>query len=440
MAGFAASGDSPTQGLPDRPSEFQDMLWNLVDDYYSEGNNSDLPINFNGGDCDLMMPFTETYVKNEAGIDGISSDGRSWPGYTHIPGLTLLGQDLTFPISDPYPSHNASSLYQSADSVVEAPTPPFNFTALNTDTMAYHSPASDVSSITVTRAPIPTVVPPLPTSPVRRKRESSTGSSTSTVDGGGRITKPKQRLIKHHPNGGKAPTTPYQQELRRRIAAPGTSVYNGYIASAEVAAADDAELKRMFRRAPRLCTNPSSDMTFPAHDTDKQKYVRDMYNAIWDWSDYVEIDKTLSLASMSASQQANMPLREEQQKKVLSNPLNDYIVEQLCWRLLNFAQDAQQGIPTIDHWSGADGAWESYETFEDRVAAIGDSLRSSKQLVKSLLTAGDRWCARIANNPKGEYTHKVNNMKVNRRKNERLREATRKKKEEEEEEEEEEWR
>lgn len=30
---------------------------------------------------------------------------------------------------------------------------------------------------------------------------------------------------------------------------------------------------------------------------------------------------------------------------------------------------------------------------------------------------------RIANNPTGELTHKINNMKVNRRKNERLREA-----------------
>ncbi|KAJ4158609.1 uncharacterized protein LMH87_009128 [Akanthomyces muscarius] len=55
---------------------------------------------------------------------------------------------------------------------------------------------------------------------------------------------------------------------------------------------------------------------------------------------------------------------------------------------------------------------------------VCDGLRASKQLVKSLLSTGTGWCRRIANNPKGEYTHKVNNMKVNRRKDERLREAT----------------
>lgn len=63
-------------------------------------------------------------------------------------------------------------------------------------------------------------------------------------------------------------------------------------------------------------------------------------------------------------------------------------------------------------------------SFQDRIGAICDSLRASKQLVKSLLTAGDGWPMRIANNPHGEFTHKVNNMKVNRRKNEKLRQAT----------------
>ncbi|KAH8712953.1 hypothetical protein HC256_006126 [Beauveria bassiana] len=438
MGGFAASGGAPTQGSLDQPSEFQeDILWDLEYDYYSISSDSGPSINFNGGDGDLTMAFSEPSIKNEAGFDEFSLDGRFWPGYTRIPGLTMLAQNSHLPISDPSQSHEVSSsysLYQSENSVFEAPTPPINYTTLNTDTRAYHSPTSDVFSITLPQAPFATVVAPLPTSPVRCKRESSSVSSTSTVDGGGRITKPKQRVIKHHPNGGKAPTTPHQQKLRSLIDASATGVYQAHIASAEAAAADQAELMRMFRLAPKLCTNPSSDSTFPVRDADKREYVRNMYDAIWDWSDYVEMGKTLGSASISASQP--VPSRAEQQKKVLSNPLNDYVVEQLCWRLLNFAENAQQGIPTVDFWAGADGAWESYATFGDRVAAIGDSLRSSKQLVKSLLTAGDRWCARIANNPRGEYTHKVNNMKVNQRKNERLREATsaRRKKEEEEEE------
>ncbi|KAM3496863.1 hypothetical protein MY10362_009765, partial [Beauveria mimosiformis] len=344
MAGFAASGDAPTQGFLDQFSGCQDSFFDSEYDYYSKGSDSESPINFNGGDGDQIMAFTGPSIKNEAGFGEISLAARLSPGYTYIPGLATLGQDPTFHISDHSPrqvgaptppiNYAYSSLYQMADSVSEAPTPPINYTTLNTDTMAYQYPTSDGFPITLTGAHLLTVVPPLPTSPVRRKRESSSGSSTSTVDGGRRITKPKQRLIKHHPNGGKAPKTAHQQALRSLIDAPGTGVYNGHIASAEAAAADDAELRRMFRRAPKLCTNLSSDATFPAHDTDKQKYVCDMYNAIWNWSDYVEMDKTLGSASMSASQRADMPSCAEQQKKVLSSPLNDYVVEQLCWRLL----------------------------------------------------------------------------------------------------------
>ncbi|PTB43547.1 uncharacterized protein TrAFT101_002107 [Trichoderma asperellum] len=52
------------------------------------------------------------------------------------------------------------------------------------------------------------------------------------------------------------------------------------------------------------------------------------------------------------------------------------------------------------------------------------ALTKSKQLVKSLLSAGDGWKLRIANNPFGELGHKGNNMKVNMNKNDRLRQIT----------------
>ncbi|KAM0465011.1 hypothetical protein ACHAPV_002004 [Trichoderma viride] len=52
------------------------------------------------------------------------------------------------------------------------------------------------------------------------------------------------------------------------------------------------------------------------------------------------------------------------------------------------------------------------------------ALTKSKQLVKSLLSAGDGWKLRIANNPRGELGHKGNNMKVNMNKNNRLRQIT----------------
>lgn len=102
MGGFAASGGAPTQGSLDQPSEFQeDILWDLEYDYYSISSDSGPSINFNGGDGDLTMAFSEPSIKNEAGFDEFSLDGRFWPGYTRIPGLTLLAQNSHLPISDP---------------------------------------------------------------------------------------------------------------------------------------------------------------------------------------------------------------------------------------------------------------------------------------------------------------------------------------------------
>ncbi|KAM3505430.1 hypothetical protein MY11210_007974, partial [Beauveria gryllotalpidicola] len=321
-------GDALTQGSLDQPSEFQDSIWSLeyldfapLIDYI---DNSSYP----------PMTFSEPSIENKAGFGEISFDQRFWPGSTNVQGITDLEQNL--PITwDPSQRQEASSSFSSSlDSLFAPQTTLQNYTTPNTDTVFYHSPTSDGFSTTLTQAPFAASIPLLPTSPVRRKRDSSSVSPASTVDGGGRISKPKQRLIKHQPNGGKAPTTLQQQMLRSLIDAPGTGVYHGHIASAEAAAADQTELARMFRRAPRLCTSLSSDATFPAHDADSQKYVRDLYDAIWDWSDYVEMDKTLGSASMSALEPGDMPSRAEQQKKMLSKPLNDYVVEQLCWRLL----------------------------------------------------------------------------------------------------------
>ncbi|TQV97489.1 hypothetical protein IF1G_03232 [Cordyceps javanica] len=281
-----------------------------------------------------------------------------------------------------------------------------------------YSPPSGSLSAAHIHVPMPIVTPPSPTSPVRSKRPlSSVSSSPSTIDGGAggaRSSRPKKRMTKPQVNSKKTPITDHQQMLHRLISADGTGVYCQHLPSAEIAAANHAQAMRMYAKAPEHCTYPSTDATFPMHPPEQITYIRDMFDAIWDWTDYGEMAKTLGADNMILWQEAmalekddprrtdlleRIPSRAEQQRKVLGRVLSDYVVEELCWRLL-----------------------ESYASFRCRVAAICESLRSSKQLVKSLLV--DTFIKRIANNPGGEFTHKINNMKVNRRKTERLREAT----------------
>lgn len=52
-------------------------------------------------------------------------------------------------------------------------------------------------------------------------------------------------------------------------------------------------------------------------------------------------------------------------------------------------------------------------------------LRVSKQVLKSVMTLGDGWVMRVANNPCAELQGKVDNMRCNLKKNKNLREAYR---------------
>lgn len=57
--------------------------------------------------------------------------------------------------------------------------------------------------------------------------------------------------------------------------------------------------------------------------------------------------------------------------------------------------------------------------------AIANVLRVSKQVLKSVMTLGDGWIQRVANNPCAELQGKVDNMRCNLKKNKNLREAYR---------------
>lgn len=52
-------------------------------------------------------------------------------------------------------------------------------------------------------------------------------------------------------------------------------------------------------------------------------------------------------------------------------------------------------------------------------------MRLSKQVLKSVLSIGDGWVWRAANNPCAELQGKVDNMRCNLKKNHKMRRATR---------------
>ncbi|PHH84322.1 hypothetical protein CDD83_2120 [Cordyceps sp. RAO-2017] len=85
-----------------------------------------------------------------------------------------------------------------------------------------------------------------------------------------------------------------------------------------------------------------------------------------------------------------------QQQKILGQVPSDQTIEIIAWDIV-----------------------EPYRSFAARMDAICFALRHSKQLVKSLLAAGDGWKLRIVNCPKREFRHtprqqaKGNNRRVN---------------------------
>lgn len=237
---------------------------------------------------------------------------------------------------------------------------------------AFDPPAGNLASPTVqpARALSMGKAPPSPTSPVPRKRRASRRLSPSSPTAGS-SSRPTRRTIKRQVKSSKEAWTARQDELIRLVEAKGTGVFHRHIRSQAEAHANHAALMSLYAQKPEECTTPLTDGTFPVHDEDKTEYVGQLYRAICDWTNYCEMAKTLGPEHMAQRQAAaeladDDPRKQalldpvmslpDQQRKVLSRELSDYVVEQLCWRMLEQAQLAQQGIPNVDYWSGADGA------------------------------------------------------------------------------------
>ena len=224
--------------------------------------------------------------------------------------------------------------------------------------------------------------------------------------------------------------------------------------------------EKFYRKPSECCTNPSNDDTFPSTDEHYRHYVHQLKDAIMCWDAFIEWRQTLD--KKTKSQKTNLQVARvedhEVRKKqglpvhdnaltirdllpgeedcslylqnvgqlhthVLGRVCNDWCAESFAWQLLEAAMNAQQGLTMSMPWTTNDGCWEAYKNLEDRVAVMAFVLRNSKQLLKSVMSVGNGWVQRVANNPSSELNGKVDNMRCNLKKNRNVKEANQKNRE-----------
>ncbi|SPO04473.1 uncharacterized protein DNG_07158 [Cephalotrichum gorgonifer] len=181
------------------------------------------------------------------------------------------------------------------------------------------------------------------------------------------------------------------------------------------------------------CISPREDRTMPTTDEEKTLYVRQLFEAVLDFSDVDERrqvsgerrssgpggngDRGHRSGGKLSSGQLTVP---EMVKNVARTTLSDVEIEMLCWDVLSAAIRAQQGEPHVFRWSGSgETTWEAYTCFEDRWLAVCGHTRKHKQILHSL-TRGP-WSQRLANAPAHESQRKKNNRIGNDQKQQKLR-------------------
>ncbi|CAG9978002.1 unnamed protein product [Clonostachys byssicola] len=248
----------------------------------------------------------------------------------------------------------------------------------------------------------------------------------------------------------------------KKLAVPGGLKYSG----PGEAFAKFRECKALLHKKAEKCTYPYNDETFPRNDPEWCFYAMLLYDAMANWESYQEWMKCLpkdlcnkkqqdlikkcrermerrveilqARESNNASDEAddeevNRPLLEladllptpeeakhlpslvEQHEKVLgkNSVLNQEAATGESWRLLYYAWEAQQGRTGARPGTGKDGTWESYPSFLDRLLALVNVVRTTKQVVKDLLTLGDGSAQHLANNPYAAQAGKGENLKNN---------------------------
>lgn len=216
----------------------------------------------------------------------------------------------------------------------------------------------------------------------------------------------------------------------------------------------DCEIdEKVYNRNPRFCTFPDehngieADNTFPKSDREVLIYAAQLYEGILDcddfrdWSnaivggkgdrkkDLEKIKTNLKNSNLKISQGEHIPDVARDLlpnahlciKRIvgLNSRISNHSVAQICIELVHACEYAQQGklrSNTHNHHSG----WESFESFADRISAIGYTLRVLKQTIRDLTVVGTSATIKLANSPLGELIKKAANKAGNDIKGRRL--------------------
>ncbi|CAM1511835.1 Fc.00g093480.m01.CDS01 [Cosmosporella sp. VM-42] len=172
-----------------------------------------------------------------------------------------------------------------------------------------------------------------------------------------------------------------------------TYEYQGYIQSHPQASFILNAYENLSSQDERFVSNPETDRTFPQNTEDYKTRIRELFEAICDWSNRREwrarmgprlvkawiaevtaLRKTQGLEINTSNVEddllvppANrMPPIDEQWMNVVHRKMSDIEIELLCSQILRQAVLAQKGENLVPLWSGNDTQWEEYGTFGER--------------------------------------------------------------------------
>ncbi|KAF7552405.1 hypothetical protein G7Z17_g4373 [Cylindrodendrum hubeiense] len=201
--------------------------------------------------------------------------------------------------------------------------------------------------------------------------------------------------------------------------------YLGYVNSSEQAAA----LRRTFNDRSDLnggiTTKPESDATFPQTEEQYRGRVREIVEAMCDWSrvtewrtrmgrentkEWIE-EYTREHGPISQLDDADlkppenrMPSLVEQWRNVTHREMDDLTIELLGAEIL-------QGISNDLLWSNRDATREKYASFQERWAVVLEGFQTTKALIHSAIQAS--WMSRITRRPRAEKQRKTQNKSGN---------------------------
>ncbi|KAI0379675.1 hypothetical protein F5Y04DRAFT_282764 [Hypomontagnella monticulosa] len=175
------------------------------------------------------------------------------------------------------------------------------------------------------------------------------------------------------------------------LATAKTGVYQGWIQSP---ADHEASMKEYLTI---LNCEPGDHSDIPVTDAEYRVCIKRLFDAMQDLTNTVE------------------PQDSQNVNRIRETNYSDIEYELVLWPLLRYIVEAQKGhcpLPGyLDHKKQP--AYNKYNTFEERLAAVENALRKSKDIVVSVFRDGT-FAGRLAWRPQAELKQKQANRKLNR--------------------------